>query len=228
MAETVSPATDAAAAQMPFDARVEGFWQPLKDPRHPLGFFESWRKKRRLTALLRTLNAGIAAQEAAPGAWDQKQADPICNLRIDRLGVLQDLRTFAAHQDNQSATEVFEGAAESRFLHLIKNRDRTSYYVPVDFAEPLMIHDPDTHEMIPVGSGPRLLRELALLNKTLRVQETFQIKKMVDFLQATSKDLARYEANFAHDPLFWVKFGFILLDKLARKSAESGLPIVFA
>jgi hypothetical protein len=228
MAETKDREPAAApTGQMPFDARVQPFWHALRDKENPLGFFEGWRRKRHLTALLRSVNAAVQAQGVEPGAWDAKDGECVCNLRVDRLGVLQDLRTFAAQEDNQSATEVFNGNAESRFLHLIKNRDRASYYIPVDFAEPLMIHDAETREMVPVGSSLRLQRELGLLNKTLRVQETFQIKKMVDYLQATSKDISRYERNFANDPLFWVKFGYILLDKLVRKSVEAGLPIIF-
>lgn len=226
----VASRDNAAAAPtvpMSFDARVQPFWLPLKDRTHPLGFFESWKRKRHLTTILRAINAALQTQSVGAANWDQSPGECLCNLRVDRMGVLQDLRTFAARQDDQSATEVFNGNAESRFRHLIKNRDRSSFYIPIDFAEPFMIHDPETRDLVPVGSSVRLRRELTLLNKDLKVEETFQIKKMVDFLQATAQDIARYEVSFANDPLFWVKFGYVLLDKLAQKSIQSRLPIVF-
>ncbi|MBI3272223.1 MAG: hypothetical protein HYZ53_24745 [Planctomycetes bacterium] len=227
MAQTSDRAPAVSTSQMPFDARVQPYWYPLHDRQHPLGFFGGWKRKRQLTTLLHAINGAIRRQAVEPADWAAKESDCVCNLRIDRLGVLQDLRTFAAQQDNQSATEIYSGSAESRFTHLIKNRDRRSYYVPVDFPEPIMIHDADTRDLLPIGSSVRLLRELLTLNKILRVQDTFQIRKMVDFLQATAKDISRYETTYANDPLFWVKFGYILLDKLARQSVDGGLPIVF-
>jgi len=225
------PAAKAAGgtppAPMQFDARVEPFWHWTATQRKELGFFGAWKRKRRMQAVLRTINAELAAQGVEVGGWDQKEGETVCNLRMDRLTVMQDLRVFAAAMDKQSATEIFLGQADSRFVHLIKNRDRDAYYLPIDFPEPIMVLDAETQEFLPVGSAVRLQRELAEMDKTLRVEKTFQVKKMVDFFQAGEAEIRQFDQRFGHDPQFWLKFGFVVLQKLARKSVETGFPVIF-
>jgi len=213
---------------MHFDARVEPFWYWQVREKKTLGFFEGRRRRKRQEGIARAIHAALAGMGADPGDWDARSGETVCNLRLDRGAVLQDLRVFAASLDRQSATEIYQGNAQSRFLHLIKNRDRESYYLPVPFPEPIMVLVSDTKQFIPVGSSVRLLKELQEINRDLRVEATFKIKKMVDFFQASEDDILQYEARLGNDPNFWVKFGFVLMEKLARKSVESRLPVIFA
>lgn len=217
----------APLARMHFDARVEPFWGWMTSQRKELGFFGTWKRKRRMQGIVRAITVSLAEQGVDAPDWDKAEGSTVCNLRMDRLGVLQDLRVMAASLDKQSATEIYLGQADSRFVHLIKNRDRDSYYLPIDFPEPLMVLEAETKEFLPVGSSVRLMRELAELDKVLRIEKTFQVKKMVDFFQAGEPEIIQFDKRYGHDPQFWLKFGFVMLQKLAKKSVESGLPVLF-
>ncbi len=221
-----TPPADPTSVRMQFDARVEPFWS--WQSRKTLGFFAAWKKKRRLQAVVRAIRDGLAAQGIDAGAWDQGDGKVVCNLRMDRLGVLQDLRLFAAGLEKKSASEIYQGEADSRFVHLIKNRDRDAYYLPIEFPEPIMVLEHETREFLPVGSAPRLVRELTELNRELRIEKTWKLKAMVDFFQAGDAEIRQFELRFGHDPNFWIKFGFVLLQKLAKKSVETGLPVIFS
>lgn len=223
------PATtpaDPTSVPMQFDARVEPFW--LWRKKNNLGFFAAWKKKRRMQAIVRAIREGLAAQDVEAGDWDQGDGEVVCNLRMDRLGVLQDLRLYAAGLEKKSATEIYQGESDSRFAHLIKNRDRDAYYLPIDFPDPLLVLEHETKEFLPVGSAPRLLRELAELNKELRMEKTWKLKAMVDFFQAGEGEIRQFELRFGNDPNFWMKFGFVMLQKLAKKCVETKLPVIFS
>ncbi len=81
---------------------------------------------------------------------------------------------------------------------------------------------------MPVSSAPAALRELEEINPRLRVDETFALRRMVDFLDASERDIQAYESRYGADEGFWPRFAFVLIRKLAGVSAERGLPAILA
>jgi hypothetical protein len=57
---------------------------------------------------------------------------------------------------------------------------------------------------------------------------TFAIKKMVDYMDATDRDIAIYEQRLGSHEGFWPKFAYVLIKKLADASVAKNLPAIFA
>ena len=167
--------------------------------------------------LVGRINDHLKAIGADLNGWDTPQGKCIVNLRVEKFGVLEDLRAFVRESD---------GGLARKCGHLLNGRERNAYALPVDFEQPFLL-DQDG-DRVPVGSAIRLKEELAAIEKTLHVSDSLSPDKMVSFLHASETDISRYESKVLTDPLFWTKFGFVLLSKLVRSSVESGLPITFA
>jgi hypothetical protein len=210
-----------------FDARVEPIWFRLLKTKKSCSPADFAEKKKAIDRTIALANASIRGQGAEPGNWDTVEGECVANIRIDRLAALHDLRVQAAKIEGSSPQAVAEGKAGSRFAHLIKGRDRFSYYLPVDFPAPFEIELKEGGGgKVPIGSSVRLSAELAELNRALKAEGTFKIANMVDFLEASAEDMAKYEAHFNIGGAFWAKFGFVILSKLARKSIEHNMPII--
>lgn len=218
----------AATARHLFVANVEPFWSNVERRAKELGFFGAWKERRRMKRLVAEIARLLALQEVHAGAWDQKKGEVVCSFKIDRQGVLHDLREYAAKLEDKSYVSIVEENQKSSFPHLMQSQERFAFYIPVEFPEPLWVALDPTSEPIPVGSSVKLEAELDALNESLRVEETFKLKKMVDFFAASDKEIAKFESTAdMQGGQFWIKFGYVLIRKLAHKSVENGLPIVF-
>lgn len=207
------------ASNVGFNARVEPMLHALECLRPKLGFFEYRRRRKKLQGLVEGIDGQLARQGAGGMAWASAAGGCVCNLRVARLGLLNDLRKFAAREAGPDGAD--------RFPHLIRHRDRNAYYLPVRFSQPFTL-EPEPGDTVPIGSVPVLAEEMAELNRQLRVESTFRLTQMVDFLDATPADINQYESKHGTAGPFWVKLGYVMLQKLVRKSLESSLPIIFA
>lgn len=187
-----------------FDARVEPFSNISKERMAEAGFWgkitERWKWGRIASAVAKRI------PQCAP-ILRQAQSPCVCNLKIARIGVLNDLKEFARSDD--------------RFRHLVEGRESMAVYLPIAFQEPLVAG------ALHVGSSVRLQQELAELNKSLQVEKTFALKKMVDFLSADEEAISKYESKFDTTGGFWLKFGYVIIKKLTDMSLQHKLPIVF-
>lgn len=200
-----------------FNARVEPITHNVTRLRKELGWIQYMKERSRVKKLVSRINDHLKSTGIDPGGWDTSQGKCIVNLRVEKLGVLEDLRGFVREDD---------GGLARRCGHLLNGRERNAYAIPVDFEQPFLL-DQDG-DRVPVGSSIRLKAELEGIEKTLHVADSLSPDKMVSFLHASETDISRYESKVLTDPLFWTKFGFVLLSKLVRSSVESGLPITFA
>ena len=80
-----------------------------------------------------------------------------------------------------------------------------------------------THDLSDILTHIDKLNEL---NKTLKVEKTFRLQKMVDYMDADEREIAKIETYMDVSGKFWVKFGFLVARKLAEKSVETNLPVV--
>jgi hypothetical protein len=98
----------------------------------------------------------------------------------------------------------------------------------VPFTRPFTAEAAGGEEGIPVASATRVGEELAAINKKFKIDETFAIRKMVDYMDATERDIAIYEQRLGSQDGFWPKFAYVLLKKLSDVSVEKKLPAIFA
>ena len=202
------------SAVLGFDARVEPMWLSYAERRSKMGFLERWREKRRLGRIV----GAIRRAAGAPEGWDREPGACACNLKVARMGLIKEFKNYV---QGAVGADTLKGWPHYQVL-----RDRPCYLVPLDFAQPVKVDPGGGEEPIPVASAPRLKAELAGLNERLRIDETFAIKKMVDFLDATERDIAVYEKKLGTSEGFWAKFSYVLLKKLADVSVEKKFPAI--
>lgn len=222
MSENTTPTTRRA-----FDARVENPWNELALTQDT-GFFGARRGKKRMEKLVESVSKALTAAGLEAPWWPEvKGAKPAAHIRIDRMGVLKDLKHWVAEGEGTDLNEVMKGkGVPTQFPNLLRHREKNSYYWPVDFAEPMWINV-DGEEPVPVGSSGGLLKELDRINEVLKVEKTFRMQKMVDYMDADEREIAKIETHMDISGKFWLKFGFLVIRKLAQKSVETNLPIVF-
>ncbi|OHB74734.1 MAG: hypothetical protein A2Z34_05350 [Planctomycetes bacterium RBG_16_59_8] len=196
------------------DARVEPLGNVLDRAKESLGLLGSFREKRRWKKIVEKINERIRAMTGGSAILrDDRRGEPVCHLKIARPEMFEALKAFAG--------------TKGSFRQLAGIREEGSWYLPVDFAEPFGVEGAGDGETLPVGSAVRLRDELVALNKFLRVEESFALKNMVDFMDAGEAEIAKFEKRLNADGDFWLKFGFVTLKKLADRSVEHRYPIVF-
>ena len=205
---------------MGFNARVEPVWHTFTQMEASLGFFDRRRERKKVERVLEAIKASIVGQKGTPGPWDQTSGDCVCHLKVAKMGLVRELKTWLKIG--------LDGTAEARWPHLHALRDRPCLLVPVPFPKPLVADPGGGEEALPVASAPGLREELAQVNAKFRIDETFAIKKMVDYMDATERDIAIYEQRLGSQDGFWPRFAYVLLKKLADVSSDKKLPAIFA
>jgi hypothetical protein len=203
-----------------FDGRVEPLWHAYDGAKRGMGFFERWGERSRVKGVARDVTAGIVRQKGNPGGWDRVPGERVCNLKVARMGLVRELKTWL-----KNATE---GASEQRWPHLSVLRDRPCLIVPPEFTQPFQVLPKGAEESVPVASAAGLKRELAEVNAELRIDESFAIRKMVDFMDAKEAEIAGFEKRCGQQEGFWAKFSYVLLRKLADVSLDNRLPAFLA
>jgi len=198
-----------------FNARVEPYWYSFERMKASMGFFERWRERRRMKRVCAAIREGLTRRGAEASDWETRSGQCVCNLRVARTGLLAELQELLRQ-------EVPDGVEQ--WAHVMAQKDRASFLLPVAFEEPFGV-GPGS-----VTSAPRILEELADINRRLRIDEKFALAKAkkMDYIDATEKDISLYESKFGTIEGFWAKFSYVLLRKLADTSRESGLPALFA
>lgn len=203
-----------------FNARVEPIWMHFRKTQDRRGMIGSFLEKRRVKSLITAIHDGLAAQGIVPSGWDREEGECACNMKVDKMGLLQDLRSMVGKKMSKSRLPEIR-----HFAHV---REWQSFCVPVDFARPFDVPGLRSRDVIPIGSSVRLQQELQVIGDVLRVGKKLNADKMVPFLQMKEADVLKAETKAQSDPSFWPVFSFCILKKLADVSVERGLPIVFA
>lgn len=203
-----------------FDARVEPVWHTFNRMEASLGFFDRRRERKKVEHVLGSVNTAIVGQKGNPGGWEKTPGDRVCHLRVAKMGLVKEFKNWLKIG--------LDGAAEARWPHLHVLRDRPCMMIPVRFTRPVFADPGGGEELLPVASAPGVRDELAAINKEFRIDDTFAIRKMVDYMDATERDIAIYEQRLGSQEGFWPKFAYVLLKKLADVSVEKKLPAIFA
>ena len=202
-----------------FNARVEPVWHVYSQLEASLGFFERRRERKKVEQVLDSIQSSIVGQKGNPSGWEKTSGDCVCHLKVAKMGLVKELKNWLK--------VGLDGTAEAKWPHLHILRDRPCLMVPVPFALPFQAQT-GGDEPIPVASSVNVHEELAAINKKFRIDDTFAIKKMVDYMDATERDIAIYEQRLGSQDGFWPKFAYVLIKKLADVSVEKKLPAIFA
>jgi hypothetical protein len=203
-----------------FNARVEPVWHTFSQIEASLGFFDRRRERKKVEHVLDSIQSSIVGQKGNPAGWDKTTGDCVAHLRVAKMGLVKELKNWLKiHTD---------GAAEAKWPHLHVLRDRPCLMVPVPFARPFPADAGGGEEPIPVASSVSVREELAAINKSFRIDETFAIRKMVEYMDATERDISIYEQRLGSQDGFWPKFSYVLIKKLADVSVDKKLPAIFA
>lgn len=203
-----------------FNARVEPLWHTYTQLEASLGFFERRRERKKVEHVVDSIQGAIVGQKANPAGWDKAPGDCVCHLRVAKMGLVKELKNWLK--------VGLDGTAEARWPHLHALRDRPCMMIPVPFARPVSADPGGGDELLPVASSVAVREELIAVNKTFRIDDSFAIKKMVEYMDATERDIAIYEQRLGSQDGFWPKFAYVLLKKLADVSVEKKLPAIFA
>jgi hypothetical protein len=203
-----------------FNARVEPVWHTFSQLEASLGFFDRRRERKKVEHVVAAVNSTIVGQKGNPGSWEKTPGDCVCHLRVAKMGLVKELKNWLKIG--------LDGKAEGLWPHLHVLRDRPCMMVPVPFAKPFTADPGGGEEAVPVASADGVREELAAINKRFRIDETFAIKKMVDYMDATERDIAIYEQRLGSQDGFWPRFAYVLIKKLADVSVEKKLPAIFA
>lgn len=203
-----------------FNARVESFWNTFGKIESGMGFFERRRERGRLGRIVKSINTQIVGQKSAPDGWEKQAGDCVCNLKVAKMGLVKELKNWLKTGSDEEPS--------ARWPHLYALRDRPCMLVPVRFARPLLVDPGGGEEAIPVASAAGLQEELADVNRQFRIDETFAVKKMVDYMDATVRDISIYESKLGTSEGFWAKFCYVLLKKVSDVSVEKKMPVIFA
>ncbi len=149
------------------------------------------------------------------------------NIMVDKFGLFKDLREFASELEQRLIAEAGVDVDISPFAHLLNLSDTDGVCLPFRFAHPLQLEIPGRSYPFPVSSSANLEKELELLNKHLKVERTFKITHLPEFIEASSKQIEDFEKEYAIDPSFWIKFGFVVLRTLNNTARKYKLPIIF-
>jgi hypothetical protein len=205
------------AKDVGFNARIESLWHTFRRRSGELGFFERRKERKRLERIAAAVGAHAGP---AAGDWAREADGCVCNLRVAKMGLVKELKNYL-----QAAAD---GRGPETWPHLFALRDRPCMVVPCDFAKPGTVQPAGGEEAFPFSSGVRLQAELGDVNARLRIDETFALKKMPDFLDATEKEISVYEARMGTQEGFWPRFTFVLLKKLADVGVEKRFPVLMA
>lgn len=215
-----APAKEGAAGwSAGFRALVEPILLSVSRNETGLNFFGRLKAKWKLKSLIGRINDGLLSQNVSPNGWDKVSGDTQCRLRVAKLGLLQELREYAQR--------TFSGSEPSKFPHFMQHRDWHSYYIPVDFPRPFSVRGEGKGQVIPIGSSLRLQKELAEVNKILKLDRGMDANKMVAYLDVSERDIFKYETTSEYMPDFWLRFGFVILKKLCDASVQHKMPIIF-
>jgi hypothetical protein len=218
MAEAQKTRRDSAvyrtAKGVGFNARVEPMWYSLGLVHLKLGLFQRWRAQRKVKKLVAGVTARLRKEGIEAAAWDLGDGGCVCNLRVARMGMVGELqRWLQSRLDDESYGGL---------VHLGGLKDSDALALPFPFKAPFAV------DGVTVASSPNLREELSVLNSALKIDDTFAIKKMVDFLDASEKDIAIYESRFGHQEGFWPKLTYVLLKKLCDVGVARKLPVHLA
>lgn len=218
--EEPATAKDGAAGwSAGFRAVVEPILLSVSKNEAGFNFFDRLKAKWKLKSLIERINDGLLSQNVSPNGWDKIEGDTQCRLRVAKIGLLQELREYVQRE--------FSGSEPSKFPHFMQHRDWHSYYIPVDFPRPFSVRGDGKGQVIPIGSSLRLQKELAEVNKILKLDRGMDANKMVAYLDVSERDIFKYETTSEYTPDFWLRFGFVILKKLCDTSVQHRMPIIF-
>lgn len=214
---------------MPFDARVIGVPDFVALVKQRLGKDEGAYASSKFEAAQEALGERYGEDFAGQLESVLNKRGPVCtHLSIERNGFLVPLQEWATARDGTTPELVWKDNAWTEYLHTALIGRNDCLILPLDFAVPNEVRLEERAFVFPVCSGPRILKEIEIANKVLKVEKAFKFPKVPDFMRAKKAEIAKLEREEELDHAFWAKFGLVVLRHLVQKSQDTGLPVILA
>lgn len=213
---------------MSFDARVAGIPDFLSDLKSSLGKDDASFAQRKFDAAKQALTdkhgKAIGKKEISQAL--KQKAEPVSHIMFERHGFLEPLQRWGCNRNGTTLEAVRTEGAWTEYLHLSLMGSNDALGLPLDFSTPVEAPVDERAFPLMVVSVPKLLEELELANKTLKVESSLRNHKLPPFVAAGKREVERLEHVECLDESFWVKFGLVALRQLAQASMEHGLPLI--
>lgn len=208
---------------MSFNAVVQPYLHINEEQLQQLAPSQQQGRQRLFTALRRSISDAVrhavgGDPDIDVGAEEGEDCNAHFGLDVDRL--LDNLKDFAADLEQNELEEVHKEHQQTRFNQLIRLLE-PAIFVPQYFFFPLWVEARGLRRPLFVGSAPRLMDELAIINRVLGL---FIPDKMPYFLKASEEDLEDYP--FGRGSELWVNLGFVFLHRLAEASIKHKQPLI--
>jgi len=203
-----------------FNAVVQPFMMLNEREQAVLAPAQQQGRVRLLQLLSRAVTASVRDETGQPDVGSEGADECVAHYRLECDGLLDNLKDYAADLEQNDLELVLKDEQQTRFNQLIRINE-PAVFVPQYFFYPIWVQERGLRRPLFVGSTPRLLDELAIINKVLGL---FIPDKMPAFLDATEEDLEDYP--FGRGSELWVNLGFVFLQKLAEAGNKHRLPII--
>lgn len=205
---------------MSFKACIQPFGQHIKNAGSS-SFYAIIQNQRELEEAIKKEMKLIRSSEYIGEEWGNGLAE----FEIEKNNFLSDIQEFGASIDKGNIELIYKGTEQTRFNHLIEIRNNIGVYLPVFFFFPMRISLKQSVLPIFVGSAPKLYMELQELKKELKSIQDIEIEDLEDFFEASEEDLEDYEAVHEGVEQFWPSFSYIILQRLAKITIKSRMPL---
>jgi len=211
---------------MKFDARVLGIPNHLAHAKKHLPKPDYQLELAKFDAAQARLLAKLPAEKKAITDFFNRRFDCISHFQCERFTFLSPLHEFACFLDGTTIEEVFGENAWTSYLHIVLMGPNDSLVVPFDFPVPLQVDVPDRRHPYTLCSGPRILKELEVLDEYVAIEQTIGVRQFDAFVQISNADMERYEKQEGVGRRFWAKWGVAALRGLIQRAAGNGLPVI--
>lgn len=214
---------------MLFNASVEPITHYIEQTVRPNVSRKDYKETKRtfdaMTAHLKKLWPGKA--ESVQSILYGAAGEMVANIKIDKFGVLRDLREYIEQLQLQLIDDGQLPTGEKLFPHLMNLSDSDNVCLPIRFSTPIVCPIPGRGYPLQISSCVALRDELKQLDEHLQVTRTFKMAQLPPFIEANAEQIAQFERMYDVDPSFWAKFGYSVLLTLNNHALKHKLPIIF-
>lgn len=211
---------------MKFDARVIGIPNHLANARKFLSKPDYQQEAAKFEAAEAKLIAKLPAQKKAIADFFRRKFDCVSHFQCERFTFMRPLHEFACFLNGTTIEEVSQENAWTEALHIVLMGANDSMVVPFDFPVPMNVEVANRKHPYTLCSGPRIAKELDVLDEYVAIEQTMGIRKFDAFVLLSNADMEKYEKSEGVGRRYWAKWGVAALRGLVERALKNNLPVI--
>lgn len=177
-------------------------------------------RQRFLQSLHKHVSAAVEGATGNGRIGHEVDGECVAHFQLQVDSLLDALKDYATDLEKNDLDLVLKDEQQTRFNQLIRMLE-PAVFVPQYFFFPLWVNARGLHRPLFVGSLPRLMDELKILDRVLNL---YIPDNMPLYLAATEEDLEDYP--FGRGGELWINLGYIFMFKLAESALEHDMPLM--